>query len=308
MIKKVFFFISSVLCLFCSFQTNASSFIQDFAWPLVKQWWYGDEKAYDFSINWDDPILENLKKIFYPSEWWVNGWQIRNFIRTVAVALFFALLVYAGFQFIINADNPEGIAKAKMSLLYIILWALLFFLAWRILTKLLNLWWVDWLFEWSEKWSAVADKANTLALLVLSILKAFAFFLAIFFIAWYGFGMVTAVGEEEKIDKARQWIINVIFALIFIKIIDYIYYIAVSGDFKNKAVDFIAQASKFLLYLIWASFVLALIYAWYTMLLSSWDDERTTKAINILKAVFIVWLLVMLFMLVIHQVFWDVYW
>lgn len=306
--RKIVLLISSVLCLFWAIQTHASNFTQDFAWPLVRLWWNGDEKAYDFSIDWNAPILENLKKLFYPSEWAINGWLIWKFIRTIAVALFFALLVYAWFQFIINADNPEWIAKAKMSLLYIILWALLFFLAWRILTKFLNLWGVDWLFEWSEQWSAVADKANSVALLVLSLLKAFAFFLAIFFIARYGFGMVTAVWEDEKIDKARQWIINVIFALIFIKIIDYIYYITVSGDFKNQAIDFIAQASKFLTYLIWAAFVLALLYAWYTMLLSSWDDEKTTKAVNILKAVFIVWLLVMLFMLVIHQVFWDVYW
>gem|GEM_PF-4877725 len=48
------------------------------------------------------------------------------------------------------------------------------------------------------------DKANNLAVVVLSILKAFAFFIAVFFIVWYGFQIVSAVGEEEKLTAARQ--------------------------------------------------------------------------------------------------------
>ena len=94
------------------------------------------------------------------------------------------------------------------------------------------------------------DKANDLAVVVLSFLKAIAFFVALFFIVWYGFQIVTAVAEEEKVLAAKQGVINVLFALIFIKVIDYLYYIALSGDFKNKAIDFIVQASKFLTYLI----------------------------------------------------------
>jgi len=105
------------------------------------------------------------------------------------------------------------------------------------------------------------DKANNLALVILSFLKAIAFFVALFFIVRYGFQIISAVGEEEKVTAARQGVINVLLALIFIKIIDYLYYIALSGDFKNKAVDFIVQASKFLTYIIGTCFILALIYA-----------------------------------------------
>jgi hypothetical protein len=54
-------------------------------------------------------------------------------------------------------------------------------------------------------------------------------------------------------------------------------------------------------------FILALIYAWYIMLTATWDEERTTKATNILKAVFIISILVLLFMLIIHQIFQDIY-
>jgi hypothetical protein len=95
----------------------------------------------------------------------------------------------------------------------------------------------------------------------LSFLKAIAFFVALFFIVWYGFQIVSAVGEEEKIAAARQGLINVLLALVFIKIIDYLYYIALSGEFQSKAVDFIVQASKFITYIIGVCFILALIYA-----------------------------------------------
>jgi hypothetical protein len=72
---------------------------------------------------------------------------------------------------------------------------------------------------------------------------------------------VSAVGEEEKITAARQGLINVLLALVFIKIIDYLYYIALSGEFQSKAIDFIVQASKFITYIIGVCFILALIYA-----------------------------------------------
>lgn len=308
--KIVFWFlwmIFAVTSLFgWSTTTYAADFLSDYANPLLQKWWNGDEKAYSFNIKDDNRIIDNIKALFYPSDDWAWGGQIWIFIRTLAVALFFALLVWAWFQFIFQADNEEWLKKARMSLLYILLGAAIFFLARRILAKLLSVWSVDGIYD-SATGNAVVDRANDLAVFVLSFLKAIAFFIALFFIVWYGFQIVSAVGEEEKVTAARQWLINVLLALVFIKIIDYLYYIALSGDFKNKAIDFIVQASKFLTYIIWTCFILALIYAWYIMLTSSGDDERTTKATNIVKAVFVIWILVLLFMLIVHQVFQDIY-
>jgi len=308
-IKKItlwFLWVLFGLTMFFWWHPYAADFLSDYANPLLQKWWNGDEKAFSFNIKDDNKIIDNIKELFYPSDAGAWGWQIWLFIRTLAVAVFFALLVWAWFQFIWQADDPEGLKKARMSLLYILLGAAIFFLSWWILTKLLSVWSVEGLYGGSP-WTSVIDKANNLAVVVLSILKAFAFFIAVFFIVWYGFQIVSAVGEEEKLTAARQWLINVLLALIFIKIIDYLYYIALSGDFKNKAIDFIVQASKFLTYIIGVCFVLALIYAWYIMVTATGDDERTTKATNIVKAVFIIWILILLFMLVIHQIFQDIY-
>jgi hypothetical protein len=295
----------SIFFLYGSFVQSAE-FVSDYAKPLLDKWWPGDEKAYSFNINQDNRFIDNVKALFYPSDEGVPGWQIWVFIRTIAVAVFFALLVWAWFQFIFNADNPEWINKAKMSLLYILLWAAVFFLSRWILTELLSISSIDGVYE-SDDNNSLVDRANNIAVLILSFLKAIAFFVALFFIVWYGFQIMSAMGEEEKIKAARQGLLNVVLALIFIKIIDYLYYIALSGDFTNQAIDFIVQASRFLTYIIGVCFVLALLYAGYTMLTSSGDEERTTKAKNIVKAVFVIGLLVLLFMLIIHQIFQDLY-
>ena len=305
-IKLLIWTLTAVCVTVGSFWRTAD-FVSDYANPLLQKWGNGDEKAYSFNVKYDyeTKIIDNIKALFYPSDDGVPGGQIWLFLRTIAVAIFFALLVWAWFQFIFNADNPDGIKKAKMSLLYILLGAAIFFMSRWILTKLLSVWSVEGIYgDW---WNTIVDRTNDIAVIILSFLKAIAFFVALFFIVWYGFQIVSAVGEEEKITAARQGLINVLLALVFIKIIDYLYYIALSGEFQSKAIDFIVQASKFITYIIGVCFILALIYAWYIMLTATWDEERTTKATNILKAVFIISILVLLFMLIIHQIFQDIY-
>lgn len=102
---------------------------------------------------------------------------------------------------------------------------------------------------------------NNVVILILSFLKGIAFFVALIFLMRHGVKMVTAVGEEEKIKVAKQGILNVLLALIFIKVIDYLYYIALSPEFTDNAINLIVQVSKFIAYLIGAALILATLYA-----------------------------------------------
>jgi len=58
--------------------------------------------------------------------------------------------------------------------------------------------------------------------------------------------MMTALDSDEKLKKARSGVINVVLALIFIKIIDYLYIIAQAKEFKNKAIELLVEVSKVL--------------------------------------------------------------
>lgn len=284
---------------------SAADFLSDFAHPLLQPGGPGDESAYNFEgVKDTNKIIDNIKALFYPDD--VNGGAIRDALRVLGVAIFFALLVRTGIKFILNADDPEEVKKNRLMLLYIFLGAAVFFLARRILSKLLNIWGIEGVFEDGNFFTFVSQATNKVAVLILGFLKAIAFFVALIFLLWYGFKMVTAVGEEEKVKAARQGILNVVLALIFIKIIDYLYYMALSPDFTGNAINFIVQASKFIAYLIGAALILAVLYAGYLLVTAAGNDENITKAKNILKSVFVVALLVLLFLLIIYQIFQDI--
>jgi hypothetical protein len=48
---------------------------------------------------------------------------------------------------------------------------------------------------------------------------------------WYGVQFMKALEKEDAIKTARKGITNVLTALIFIKVIDFVYFIAQSGSF-----------------------------------------------------------------------------
>ncbi len=280
----------------------AMNWASEFALPLLNGNKKDDEKPFDFGIKDDLPLLENLKKIFYPSADAGNGslWRV---IRTIAVGIFLALLIWAGARFLLYSDSEEEVKKSKLNLLYVLYGAALFFLAFWILSSALDfgsiegVTWDEWVLKRVE---------NNVILFVLAFLKSAAFFVAIIFMGRYGYKMLSAPDEESKLKEAKTGILNVVLALVFIKIIDYIYFIANQEDFKSKSIEFVAQASKFLGYLFGILLVLSVIYAGYLYVTSSGDKDNITKAQTLLKSVFIATMLVLLFLLIIYQVFSDV--
>jgi hypothetical protein len=98
----------------------------------------------------------------------------------------------------------------------------------------------------------------------------------------------------------------VIMALIFIKIIDYLYYIAQIGDFKNQAIWFVVEASKLMWWVFGVFMVLVLFYAGYVYVTSSGNEGRIKMATNTVKTALVVVLMILLFMLIVYQIFQDI--
>jgi hypothetical protein len=101
---------------------------------------------------------------------------------------------------------------------------------------------------------------NNIFVVVLGFLKGFAFFLAIIMMFYYGYQMMSAFDKEDKIKAARTGILNVILALIFIKTIDFLYFIAQQKDFTTQANDLVLVVAKFLGYIFGILIVLVIIY------------------------------------------------
>ena len=96
---------------------------------------------------------------------------------------------------------------------------------------------------------------------VLGFLKAAAFFIAIIMIVRYGFQMIRSYEKDDQLKLGKAGVVNVLAALVFIKVIDYIFFIAQSNDFKSKVGDGIIAASKIAGYVIGAIMLLAVFYA-----------------------------------------------
>lgn len=284
-----------------SFNANFANYLTD-ATPDR----YGRvETVFSICIDRNISLMANVKNLFYPStiaptSWCSTGsqwWQLWILIRSLCFIVLFVFLVVTWINFIMNAKEADGPKKAFSSLIYILYGAFLVFWVTWILGTVLNIWDVQWSVQLVDRIQ------NSLFLQILSFFKVLAFFAAIIMLVVAWFRMMSAMDKSDKIAVARKWAINVVIALVFIKIIDYIFYIAQTPSFGAKAADMIVSVAVVLGWILGALFVLALFYAGYLMITSSWKEEAFKKAKWIIINIFIIALVVFLFLLIVYQVF-----
>lgn len=77
-----------------------------------------------------------------------------------------------------------------------------------------------------------------------------------------GFKMMNPqTGESGEGKKLAKNLINILFALVAMKVVDFIYFIASQANFANQAGDFIIQIAKFLAYVSGGVIVVMIIYS-----------------------------------------------
>lgn len=281
----------------------AGDFLADTVNPLLSEWWWGDERAYNIEeIKDDASLVDNLKELFYPEDG--DGGALWDLLRYILAGVLVLLFVWTGAQLLFYANNEEEVQKNLMNLLYIILWSIIVFSLIWLLGDAINLATVSWLSGWEE--SIVQRAEGSIFLIALSAMKAIAFFVAVVFLVYFGYNMVTAFDASEKLAAAKKWIINVVIALLFIKVIDFLYFMALQSDLRDRAIDFIVQASKFLGYFIGIAVVILIMYAGFRMVTSVGDEEQVKKAQNTVRTIFVVFIVLMLFLLIIYQILNDV--
>ena len=264
--------------------------------PSFSDFWdWVEDSTYDIDVDQSSTLSQNFINIFYPTSWW----EIWDVVRTVWVWIFFLFLVWWWAMFLLSQNDESKLKQAKMNLLYIGYWWVLFFWVVWILWSALNLWNIEW------SWEVVDNVQEGIVFQVLSFLKAAAFFVAVIMIFYYWYRMIQAFDKDDKISEARKWVINVLLELVLIKIIDFVFYIAQADDFSTQAWELLVWIAQILWYLIGAAFVIAIFYSWFLMITSRWDEEAFNKWKNIIKTVFIIWLIIMLFLLIVYQVIWE---
>ncbi len=249
-------------------------------------------KKYQYEYGFTSSNFEsNIKKLFYP--WWDWG-VLWDTMSKIWFALFVIMLLWAGALFILNANNESELKNAKLNFLYILLWGFFFF------GSVYIVWGLLWLPEIRTTWDFVANIKDNMFFVILVFMKVAAFFFAILMLIFYGFKSISAFSNDEKISSAKKWIINVILALIFIKIIDYMYYLALQRDFMIQAWNFLTIVAKGLIYLLWVIMILVGLYGGYLLIFSRWDEEKWKKFQHVLLTIVLSVIVIVLFLLIMY--------
>jgi len=278
------------VCLPPSFNENFAEIIDNKDNKSDSQWRI--EWMYKRKVNYQENIRDNIRALFYPTvDWNSQIWQI---IRMLCFWFIFVYIVYIGIMMLrYSAEDKEK--EYMMSLLYTIIWATVVLISTRIAQSIPidTWWWSQWLVENLE---------NKIFFQILIALKSMAFFVAIVMMLWYGYQSIQSVSGEDKLSIAKQWVLNIIMALVFIKWIDYVYFIAQNPDMKSKTTELIVEVIKILLYLIWAFFTFYILYSGFKLITDRWEWEWMTNFKKVATWIFLWSILIFIFLLILYQV------
>lgn len=265
------------------------------------------ETVYDLWIDSWKSLKDNIRCLFYPNSFrvpWCNSasaWgKIRDVVRYIWFWLLVIYLVMAGIDLLLEWRNPEKVKLALKSMFYILYGSFLFFWVTWILGSVLGVETVQWTAGMVENLQWWPD---SLFFKALTMLKSLAFFTAIVMIVIYWFRIMSASDQSDKIKTMIRWIMNVVVALVIVKIIDYIYYIAQLPNFTTKATEFIIEIAKIVWFIMWAALVIMVFYAWFLMLTDQWKSENMKKAKNIIVWVLLSAVVVFILLLIMYQIF-----
>ncbi len=296
MIKKIFLWcVAACLLALNVAQAVPPTFDQQIGKPLTTDNSGNDETVISpnaFGIDPNKTFKENIYNLFSPLN---DNSVIRRTLRTIMVGVLVLYIAWAGIDMMQHAADETRQKRVRRSFLYI--WVGAFMIRWAtwILGTALQVGTVQ-----GTQW-LVSNLQNNVLFQILAFLKGLAFFYAIVMLIYYGFQFMRALEEESKIKAARTGLINVIVALVLIKIIDFIFFIAQQQDFGSRLQNFLVDAARIAAYVLWAGMVLALIRGGVRYLTSQGDEEKVKDAQKIITTIFFIILTIFLFLLVVYQ-------
>jgi len=283
--KKILIYLSFLLWI---------AFNISYAVPNFNNQW--KDIGYNISEVWKwAELKDNIMNLFFPRSSWNQWWIIWDKLLVVAVWLLFLFLIRSWALFVLWADDDGELKKAKLNLVYILYWAFLIFASVWLLWNILHVWWN------TQASDVLIHTQRDIIWNILIFLKSIAYFLALIMMVYYWYQIIQAQEKEDKIKAWKNGVLNIILALIAIKVLDYVYYIAQTSNFKNKAWDLISSSAKVLWWILWVIIILAIIYSAILLFTSKWNEESWKKAKTIIRNVFIVILVIFLFIVILYD-------
>jgi len=286
-----------------SYKDNFSQYLT--SWEPDREWRV--ETVYELWIDSSKSLKQNVRCLFYPNSYkvpWCDsssaGWKVWDVARYIWFAILVIYLVIVWVNLLIQWADSEKVKTSLKSLIYILYWSVLFFGSTWILGGSL---WVETV-QWTEGMvDAIQWWPDSLFFKIISALKALAFFVAIIMIVVSWFKIMAVSDQSDKTKTAIRWIINVVIALVMIKIIDYVYYIAQLPTFTTQATDFIIEVAKIVWFIVWAVLVIMIFYSGFLFITDQWTSENMKKAKNIIIWVLLWGLVIFMLLLIMYQLF-----
>ncbi len=283
---------------FNSFAVSNAPIYDSYASSLTK---WEDEHLFDiWKVEAGNTFKKNVEALFFPKSSDKKWWALWNVLKYAGMVLVFIYILYSAILLITSMGKPEKLKAAVTNLLYVLIWSFLFFWSMRIFWTMFDI-------SNLNKTDLVADNLTSstwLPFWILSILKWAAFFIAIIYIVAIWFQLMNpSTWESWNGKKLIKNLGNVIFALIAIKVVDFLYYIAALTDFATEAWNFIVNVAKFLAYLSGIVIVFMIIYSGYLLVIDWWKWENFKKAKNTLINIVLAIIALFFFLFILYQIF-----
>lgn len=218
-------------------------------------------------------------------------YKVIDIVRVVFSGILVIFIVYAWAQMIMSmGKEEEELSKAKRSFRYALIWII--FINFPIdiyewLTNNISWWWWNFYVVWTSF-------RNIIDAIVLFLEIAIAW-IAVFMIVLTWVQIITSRWREEKLSEAKNKIIWVVVALIFVWFIEaWRSFIVAEGWLNmNFWITIFQKISNLALYLAWPVALFFLTLAWYYYITASWDEEKAKKGKNIIVNT-LIWVIILL--------------
>lgn len=254
---------------------------------FVSGFWVGDYFFVPSWQTWKDGILEAFTTVAF---------QLKNFMIVIAVVF----LAIAIIKLLFSSNDEESVKKWRSSIIWVSVWIFVMqmtFSIWRVLI-LENTWeWIDTRLWWTIWLYIFAPVVG-----ILQLLASFGFLLMVVY-AFYI--IVWSAWDEEKLKKWKRTIIYGLVGFFLMRLPESIVWALYgtpdcrdhtiltiwSCEIENQnisgAIGIIGRIITYINGFLMLVCVILVIYAWWLILISAWDEEKLKKAKSIILYVFI---------------------
>jgi protein-S-isoprenylcysteine O-methyltransferase Ste14 len=232
------------------------------------------------NATWD--ISNDLENVWFNILW---------VIKYLLSWLLLIMIVYIWWKMILSRwSNEEDLNSSKKSLRYMLVWLVFINIPWTLYEAFNTTKWQSIDASINNNWSLFQNKnflinstsfTNTLNDWIIQFIEITIFSIAILFIILAWLSIMKSRWREEEITEAKNKIVWSLIWLIFVWFIETWNNLIFNWKVTDWA-NMFATIENLALFFVWPIWIFFVSLAWYYLITSWWDEEKVTKAKNII--------------------------